>query len=212
MRLLPFDRRCIAALAVLWFGGCSSDDEHPPPAPTSPSCEEWNCVAGPSPIGAVAVDHGTTGDGGACDAWRFSLPAGDDAFTSIRSCGGNQIRCGSSDYRISASDLGTTLTCVVAPSNQIRLSGHVSQTDGTHFDVEGDIDSTGGTVTISAGASSDGGASELEPTSCRVTKVEFVAPGSIWANFDCGPSGDASTCAVRGTFVFESCLREADGG
>jgi hypothetical protein len=212
MRLLRFDGGCFAALAVLWFGGCSSDDTHPPAAPTSPSCEEWNCVEGPSPIGAVAVEHGMAGDGGRCDAWRFSLPTGDDAFTSIRSCGGNQIRCGSSDYRISANDLGTTLTCVVAPSNQIRLRGHVSQTDGTHFDVDGDIDSKGGTVTISAGTPPDGGAFELEPASCRVTDVEFVVPGSIWAKFDCGPEGDASTCAVRGTFVFENCAKETDAG
>jgi hypothetical protein len=175
-------------------------------------CEEWNCANGPSPIAAVAVEHGGPADGRACEAWRFSAPAGDDAFTSIRSCGGNKIRCGSSDYRVSANDLGTTLTCLVAPSNQIRLRGHVSQANGTHFDVDGDIDSKGGTVTISAGAAADGSAIELAPTPCRVTDVEFVVPGSIWANFECGPAGDAATCAVRGTFVFESCSREVDAG
>jgi hypothetical protein len=212
MRLLRFDCGRFAALAVLGLGACSDEDTHPPPAPMGDLCEEWNCLTGPTSIAAVAIEHGEPADGGACDAWRFSMPAGDDAFTSIRSCGGNQIRCGSSDYRISASDLGTTLTCVVAPSNQIRLRGHVLQANGAHFDVDGDIDSTGGAVTISAGAAPDGGAIVLEPTSCRVTSVEFLVPGSIWANFDCGPPGDAATCAVRGTFVFERCVKEADAG
>ncbi len=202
----------VGLVAFVICGACGEDDTHPPEAPASPSCEDWNCVTAPSAIAAVAVEHGSPSDAGACDAWRFSVPAGDDAFTSIRSSGGNMIRCGSSDYRVGANDVGTTLTCVVAPSNQIRLQGHVSQTNGPRFDVAGNIDSTGGTVTISAGSPSDGGAIELEPTPCRVTKVEFLAPGTIWANFDCAPGGDAGSCAARGTFVFESCVKEADAG
>jgi hypothetical protein len=212
MRRRPFESVFLAAVAILWFGGCGSDDTHPPPAPTSPSCEDWNCVQPPSPIAAVAVEQGTGIDGGACDKWRFSMPAGDDAFSSILACGGNKIRCGSDDYRVDGGEPGTTLTCTVSPSGKVRLHGRVSQSNGTHFEVDGDIDASGGPVTISARAASDGGAITLEPTACRVTKVEFLIPGSIWANFDCAPSSDASTCAARGTFVFENCVKDADAG
>src|SRR6185436_14113480 len=106
---------------------------------------------------------------------------------------------------------GTTVTCTVAPSGKIRLSGHVSQVNGPHFDVGGEIDSKGGDVTISAGAAPDGSAIELGPLSCRID-VRFVIAGTIWANFDCSPDSDAAACAVRGTFVFESCTSETDAG
>jgi hypothetical protein len=146
--------------------------------------------------------------------WRFSLPGGDDAFTSIRTCGGNQIRCGTADYRVSAAVPGTTIVCTVAPTNSFHVRAHLTQANGTHFDVEGDIDSSGGTVTLSAGTAGapDAGAIELGPVSCRVTEVLFLWPGTVSANFDCAPSTDASVCAARGTFVFENCARETDAG
>jgi hypothetical protein len=201
----------LCGVLVACSSGCSDEDAHPPPAPTGNFCEDWNCAKGPSPIAAVAIEHGAPTDGGACDVWRFSMPPGDDAFSSIRSCGGNQIRCGSSDYRVGATDLGTTLTCTVATSGRIRLRGHVSQTNGPRFGVDGEIDSKGGDVTISAGAARDGSAIELGPISCR-TDVRFVASGTIWANFDCAPDSDAATCTAHGTFVFEGCTRDTDAG
>jgi len=211
MRRRRFERALFTAFAVLWFGGCNEEESHPPPAPTGNLCEEWNCVKGRSPIAAVAVERGMAIDGGACDAWRFSIPAGNDAFDSIRSCGGNQIRCGSSDYRVGATSPGTTLTCAVVWSSKVRVRGHLSLASGAHFEVDGDIEASGGTATISAGAAPDGSAVELQPTPCRID-VEVLAPGTIWANFDCGPANDAATCAARGTFVFESCARESDAG
>jgi hypothetical protein len=219
MRLHRFERlssgRWVGLLlfaAAIPFGGCGEEDSHPPPAPTGPFCEQWTCVEEPNPVAAIAVEYGSPADGGACDAWRFSVPAGDDAFTSIRSCGGNQIRCGAADYRIGATEPGTTLTCVVAPSSRVHVGAHLSQANGAHFDVDGDIDASGGTVTISAGAAPDGGTVEVGPTTCRVTDVQFLVLGSVWASFDCAPDGDAAACAARGTFVFESCSREVDAG
>lgn len=202
----------LAALAV-GAGGCSSDDTHPPPAPTGPFCELWTCVEQPQPIAALAIEYGSATDGGACEPWRFSLPEGDDAFTSIRTCGGNQIRCGNADYRVSTT-VGTTITCTVAPTQSFHVRAHLSQSNGTHFDVEGDVDSSGGTVTLSAGTAgaSDAGTAEIGPTSCRVTTVPYLWPGTISADFECTSISDASTCAVRGTFVFENCEKGTDGG
>jgi hypothetical protein len=191
-------------------GGCTSEDTHPPPAATGSFCENWTCPEQPKPIAAVAIEHGSTEDGGVCNDWWFSMPGGNEAFASIRACGGNQIRCGTADYRVSAAHLGTTITCAVTGSGPFRVRGHIARSSGEHFDVEGGLDGGRGTVTVSAGTSNEGGTVELEPGSCRVTDVEFIAPGSIWANFDC--SVDLSTCATRGTFVFENCVREADGG
>jgi hypothetical protein len=140
------------------------------------------------------------------------MPASDEAFTSIRSCGGNQIRCGGSDYRVGSAEPGTTLACVVILSSKVRVIGRVSSASGAHFEVSGDIERSGGSVTVSAGARSDGSMAELEPTTCTVTKVQFLVAGGIWADFDCSPGGDAGGCAARGTFVFERCLKEADAG
>jgi hypothetical protein len=188
---------------------CTTDDAHPPPPPGN-ACAGVTCFS-KSSSAAVAVESALD-DGGACgDAaqpLRFSLPQGDDAFSSILACGGNAVRCGAADYRVSSADPSVSIRCDVPGIAPFRLNATVARVGGPSFDVEGAVSDGGGRVTVSAGAGPDGGA--VGPLSCSLTRVPFQFPGSIWAEFECGTDTGTSPCRVRGTFVFENCAKEAD--
>src|SRR5689334_14436151 len=98
----------LLAISLLGIGaglsstGCKKEDAMPPVIPPGMECMVFNCFPAP-PSAAVAVERDAP-DGGSCgDApLHFSLPPGPDAFSSILQCGGNQVRCGTGDFRVAA--------------------------------------------------------------------------------------------------------------
>lgn len=205
---------------------CKSDDPLPDAVLPDNPCDNLACLALPASA-AVAVVRDFE-DGGACSGpeLRFSIPAGPDAFSSILRCGGNQVRCGSADYRVSSETPGASVVCAVTGSGPFHVNARVSQGNFI-FQVAGDVDVIGGadsgstpdassgrnlngSFTISAEEGNDGGA--VGPLDCRAASIPFLLPGSIWASFDCTSGADPSACGLKGVFVFEHCDKEGDGG
>jgi hypothetical protein len=131
------------------------------------------------------------------------LPTGDAAWRAIRECGGNQIRCGSANYRVGGGAGTDTVSCTLSGSAPVHVSGHASS-GGLGFDVTGDLGATGGTATIDVTGGQD--AAALGRMTCTATP-QVLGTGAIYADFIC-PDVGAAGCATEGTFVFESCSSE----
>jgi hypothetical protein len=199
----------IGSVLTITFAACTTNDLQAVPIPPPVLCDTPTCIER-VPLAAIAVERTTGSDGGPCSAGplKFSLPEGDDAFDSISSCGGNKIRCGNADYRISSSDL--SFDCTVSGQSPVHVKSRIETVSGIRFSVDGTVTPDRGTVTISASAGADG--ASVDPTECHVAPNAYLARGSIWADFDCNPDADGSSCHLRGTFVFENCNTGADGG
>lgn len=211
---------------LMLLDGCKSDDPLPPAILPDNPCSGASCFT-PSPSAAVAVVRDLD-DGGPCGnpALRFSIPPGADAFSSILECGGNQVRCGGADYRVSSDTPGVSVACAVTGTGPFHVDARVSR-GSAFFRITGVVDVVGGTdsggapdassgwnlrgaLTVSASSGADGGATG--PLTCGFGKVSFVLPGSIWASFDCASETDPLACSPKGVFVFEHCDEESDGG
>jgi len=198
----------VVIVAGLSSTGCKKEDAMPPVIPPGLQCAMFNCFPAPS-TAAVAVERDVP-DGGSCgSALHFSLPSGADAFSSILECGGNQVRCGTADYRVAAGG-SLTLECTVSGVGPFHVNGKVTQAGGPSFEVSGDLTGDGGTVTVSAASGLDGGAAG--PLSCTVAPQPILLPGAVLAHFDCTANAKPGECTFRGTFVFEGCSAAADGG
>jgi hypothetical protein len=103
--------------------------------------------------------------------------------------------------------------CRVAGGPTFDLSASAEKAAVSFLLISGTVSNGAGTGTISVAGPGTAGtrlASESDACQLNVSRTPYqIAPGNVWASFDCpvvvNASDPGSRCGVRGEFVFENC-------
>jgi hypothetical protein len=175
-----------AVVAVFATMGCS--DPVPPPAQTS----LFFVVGPPGVMGAGCAISGSA---------RANIGG---PPLAARGDPGPRVVDGQEDARVG---------CRVSGGGAFSLSGSAEKGPTGFFLLGGNISGSSGQGTISVSSADTAGkqlASAENECTLNIGRAPYqIAPGSVWAEFDCPlvttPSDPGSRCSARGEFVFENC-------
>jgi hypothetical protein len=146
---------------------------------------------------------------------QLSAPAAQNAgvFSELLGCDLSQ-GCKPDEFVVVDRDRNTDIICNVTPNGDnftVAIQMNVASSPSMQFGVNGTINATGGTVSISENNSVAGGGGT--DSTCILTIAPnhgVVAKGKIWAQFECTMFRDPNNlgdtgCTVQGAFLFENC-------